>query len=124
MATADLHLVPSPAGKGRWALGRGAPPGAWQVRLEWRAGTRREHLDVQAVTLVRGQERQLAVDLAPLRPATLRGVVQLNGQPFGKDYVWLQGKHRYRLRTESDGRFEFRGTPGDYVLEAEVADDE
>ena len=43
----DDDLAPVPFDGDGAALLRGAPPGSWQVRLEWQVGTRQEQLDLQ-----------------------------------------------------------------------------
>ncbi|HEX5053290.1 MAG TPA: sigma-70 family RNA polymerase sigma factor [Planctomycetota bacterium] len=98
----------------------GAPPGTWRLFIEWQNAQTTEERELGEVVLASARETHFALDLAPLRPATLRATVTLNGQPFANRDVELTAARQHRLRTDADGRLVFTGTAGSYRLRTEL----
>lgn len=102
---------------------RGMPDGYWTPQLEFAA----ERIALPGVTLRDGETTEAAIDLAPLRPATLRGRVLLAGKPAALGSVDVERWHEANERLhgfwttigdnnlhalDADGRFVLRSLPG------------
>lgn len=111
----------------------GIEEGTWEVWLDYdlhgeSASVDGQELVTTLANLRNGDTRTLEIDIGHLAPATLRGVVRVNGAPREGLRVWLSRPLRYidqdRTQVSSfatcdrDGRFEVLAVPGEYRLGA------
>lgn len=115
---------------GRFTIA-GVPAGDWKLALEpWEnmggeivvwAG---QGVPVATVSLREGETTETAVDLAAWLPATITGVVRCNGAPVVNERIGVEvarphPEHARGVRTmthadtDAEGRFSYRGRPGD-----------
>jgi len=130
---AERHKKAQLDGHGRFSLGK-LHPGTWSVTFHsWHfspgSGVRVGSKELPRLTLRGGETRRVAYDVADLKPATVRGLVSLDGSPAANSRVRLNRPHRMHttgrarsgttlLSTDRDGAFLATSLyPGRYRLD-------
>jgi RNA polymerase sigma-70 factor (ECF subfamily) len=107
----------------------GIPPGNWRVGMEWPAGTMPKIDSLQRVDITEGGVTEAVIDLAPLRPITLRGHARLNGAACANQKLVFEVVYgdaadplhdMYTVSTDGDGAFLLRARPGRYDVRLQV----
>ena len=81
-------------------------PGDWRVEFVIISGSTSQNVGIGEIRgLLRGQVRHESFDVKSLRPATLKGIVSLDGAPARHAELVLIGRGGPRVRLDRNGRF-------------------